>query len=253
MCAIEEAGAEMRASGALTEWFAMCEERVRRVSATVNGALFAELLREGGHKEPDCADIFREGKNNMKHAMQKNIMLCTGAEMYEKLKKSGIGEEIECVEGRSVEELRQKSREHNETLEGQFKEVTTSEKLLEAAWADAELGRMTEPIDITSGIPHDVLLHPRFGVEQLKEDGSKKVTPVDHMSWSPGEPELKQTKKQLKANSINGYTWPQEKMRPDTLDKFISVLKTFVAVVGCLPGLWKVESCVPRGNSIHIA
>ena len=136
---------------------------------------------------------------------------------------------------------------------GQLREDTTSEKLLEAAWADAELGRMTEPIDITSGIPHDVLLHPRFGVEQLKEDGSKKLRPVDHMSWSPGEPEMKQTKKQLKANSINGYTWPQEKMRPDTLDKFINVLKTFVAVVGCLPGLWKVEPCVPRGNSIHTA
>ena len=73
VAAIEEAGAEMRASGALTEWFAMCEERVRRVSATVNGALFAELLREGGHKEPDCADIFREGKNSMKHPMQRNM------------------------------------------------------------------------------------------------------------------------------------------------------------------------------------
>ena len=173
--------------------------------------------------------------------------------MYEKLKKSGIGEEIECAEGRSVEELRQKSKEHNEALVGQLREDTTSEKLLEAVWADAELGRMTEPIDITSGIPHDVLLHPRFGVEQLKEDGSKKLRPVDHMSWSPGEPELKQTKKQLKANSINGYTWPQEKMRPDTLDKFIGVLKTFVAVVGCLPGLWKVESCVSRGISMHAA
>ena len=64
------------------------------------------------------------------------------------------------------------------------------------------------------------------------------------MSWSPGEPEQKRTKRQLKANSINGYTWPQEKMRPDTLDKFIGVLKKSVAVAGCLPGLWKVESCV---------
>ena len=45
VCAIEEAGAEMRASGVLAEWYAMCDERVRRVSATVNGALLAELLR----------------------------------------------------------------------------------------------------------------------------------------------------------------------------------------------------------------
>ena len=69
VAAIEKAGAEMRASGMLDEWFAMCDAKVRRVSESVNGALFAELPREGGHKEPDCADIFREGENTIKHAM----------------------------------------------------------------------------------------------------------------------------------------------------------------------------------------
>ena len=126
--------------------------------------------------------------------------------MYEKLKKTGTGEERECVEGRSVEELHQKNGEHNNTLVGQLREDTTSEKLLEAAWADAELGRMTEPFDIIKSIPHDVLLHPRFGVEQLTEDCSKKLRPVDHMSWGPGELEQNQTKRQFQANSGNGYT-----------------------------------------------
>ena len=46
--AIEEAGAEIRASGALEDWFESCDERVRKVSETVNGVLFSELLREGG-------------------------------------------------------------------------------------------------------------------------------------------------------------------------------------------------------------
>ena len=48
------------------------------------------------------------------------------------------------------------------------------------------------------------------------------------------------SKKELNHGSVNGYTCPQEKMRPDTLDKFIAVLTTFVSTVGCIPGLFKV-------------
>jgi len=114
-------------------------------------------------------------------------------------------------------------------------------KLLEAASADAALGRMTIPVDITNAIPQGVLLHPRFGVEQVKEDGTTKLRPVDHLSWSPGDAEEAPTKKDIKRESVNGYTIPQEKMRPDTLDKFIAVLTSFVMTVGCIPGLFKVS------------
>ena len=70
--------------------------------------------------------------------------------MYEQLTKSGIGEAIECVEeGRSVEELRAKSKTHNEALVKSLREDPCANGLLEAAKADAEIGRMTKPTDIS--------------------------------------------------------------------------------------------------------
>ena len=59
--AIEEAGVQIRASGALEKWFEGSDEKVKDVAETVNGVLLSELLREGGHREPECANIFREG------------------------------------------------------------------------------------------------------------------------------------------------------------------------------------------------
>ena len=103
---------------------------------------------------------------------------------------------------------------------------------------------MTELVGITDEIPQGVLLHPRFGVEQVREDGSIKMRPIDHLSWSPGDEAEAPSKKEIKHESVNGYTVPQEKMRPDTLDKFITVLVSFVATVGCIPGLFKVRIVV---------
>ena len=239
---IEEAGAEIRASGALAEWFRGCDEKVKAVAELVNGLLFSELLHNGGHVDPECAEIFREGVIvSATCGVHATVSICAGAEMYEKLKKSGVGEEVECVEGRPVEDLRAKGKAHNEALIKSLREDVCADKLLEAASADAALGRMTVPVDITNAIPQGVLLHPRFGVEQVKEDGTTKLRPVDHLSWSPGDAEEAPTKKDIKRESVNGYTIPQEKMRPDTLDKFIAVLTSFVMTVGCIPGLFQVS------------
>ena len=59
---IEEAGAEIRESGVLTEWFEGCDEKVKKVTELVNGVLLSELLEKGGHADLECAEIFREGK-----------------------------------------------------------------------------------------------------------------------------------------------------------------------------------------------
>ena len=63
--AIEEAGVQIRASGTLEKWFEGSDQRVKKVSETVNGALLSELLREGGHREPGCANIYREGRKRV--------------------------------------------------------------------------------------------------------------------------------------------------------------------------------------------
>ena len=59
---IQEAGAEIRESGVLTEWFEGCDEKVKKVTEFVNGVLLSELLQQGGHADLECAEIFREGK-----------------------------------------------------------------------------------------------------------------------------------------------------------------------------------------------
>ena len=59
---IEEAGAEIRESGALTKWFEGCDEKIKKITELVNGVLLSELLQQGGHADLECAEIFREGK-----------------------------------------------------------------------------------------------------------------------------------------------------------------------------------------------
>ena len=44
---------------------------------------------------------------------------------------------------------------------------------------------MSRPLPVEKAPLQSILLNPRFGVEQLKEDGSIKVRAVDHLSWSP--------------------------------------------------------------------
>ena len=73
--ATEEAGVQIRASGALEKWFEGCDEKLKKVAETVNGVLLSELLREGGHKEPACANIFREGGSNAKHGTRAAIRI----------------------------------------------------------------------------------------------------------------------------------------------------------------------------------
>ena len=49
---------------------------------------------------------------------------------------------------------------------------------------------MSKPIPVERAPVGKVLLNPRFGVEQTKEDGSIKVRAIDHLSWSPAFPAL---------------------------------------------------------------
>ena len=49
---------------------------------------------------------------------------------------------------------------------------------------------MSKPVSLDMAPLDEVLLNPRFGVEQLKEDGSIKVRAIDHFSWSPAAPVL---------------------------------------------------------------
>ena len=63
-----------------------------------------------------------------------------------------------------------------------------------------------------------MLLHPRFAVEQEKEDGSTAARAIDNMSWGPAAEGERRSKRARKARSSNGFVAPGEKMSHDTVD-----------------------------------
>jgi len=92
--------------------------------------------------------------------------------------------------------------ENNKKLVEGLREDKNASVLLDATKADAEKGRMTEPIEIIDDPPMNVRLVPRFSAEQVRDDGTIKIRPVDHFSWSAHGHHRKDRKK----GSINGHT-----------------------------------------------
>ena len=138
-------------------------------------------------------------------------------------------------------------------------------KLLQLAVDDSKEGRMSVPVSLEMAPLDEVLLNPRFGVEQLKEDGSIKVRAIDHFSWSPaahafgmaseGERLSKKVQPRCpcklvgqcrplqarKEFSVNGHVMPTEKLRHDTLDALALAASMFVDLVGVVPALFKAD------------
>ena len=105
---------------------------------------------------------------------------------------------------------------------------------------------MSVPVPISSCNVDDLLLHPRFGVEQCKPDGSTKVRAVDNLSWAAMGPESgtggsSRCKKARKLMSVNGHTVPAEKMHHDTIDDLAVAMSKFVELTGSVPGLIKAD------------
>ena len=165
--------------------------------------------------------------------------------MIGELHRSGVGEPI-CVDRvKSVEALRAGCKYSNEALLRDLREDRNAEALLKSTREDAAMGRMSNPVPIQKCDTSQILLNPRFGVEQEKDDGRMKIRAIDHLSWSPSTQrrdgmEPRPSKKARKEDSVNGYTAPAEKMSHDTLDVLAPAMCQFVDKVGCVPGLIKV-------------
>ena len=132
-----------------------------------------------------------------------------------------------------------------QVLLNELREDSNAKALLQLTRDDAAKGRMSEPVPVQSTDLSKVLLNPRFGAEKVREDGSKKLRAIDHLSWSPGCASeggavQRPSKKARKEHSVNGHTMASEKMRHDTLDVLAATLRKFVDVVGHVPGLLKV-------------
>jgi hypothetical protein len=134
----------------------------------------------------------------------------------------------------------------NKKLKRTLKEDQHHEKLLGLVKTDWGLDRMTEPVIGASELPSGVLFHPRFAVEQTRTDGSLKYRAVDNLSWA-AEPVKaakdagRSHKFATKLNSVNGHVFPAEKMKHESIDMMVDLLKTHVKKHKKAPHLWKAD------------
>ena len=111
------------------------------------------------------------------HALLMYFVFHSGADMYEMLPCSGIGEATPTDDVKSIEAIRKKRDKSNAALIKSLREDEHAGALLEATEADWIAGRMTEPVLVDEEIPVDVLLHPRFrcGISPCREEQSPGV------------------------------------------------------------------------------
>ena len=61
MWRIRSMAKRMRDSGATSHWFRGSDAITQQVAGCVNGPLFEQLVREAGHVDLDCVEMFRKG------------------------------------------------------------------------------------------------------------------------------------------------------------------------------------------------
>ena len=213
----------MNKSGVWDNWFRSSPQHVKDLCQDdVAGPLLEQLARVTNFRDADAVSLFR-----------------TGAGMLNELEASGLGEPVES-NARPAVALKENCQKSNDELASGLRQDTNAEKLMEITLADVVLGRMTAPVPYNSAEMAHVHLSPRFSVEQEKVDGTKKVRPIDHFSWSGGHGG-RASKHRRKEESVNGYTFPKEKLKTQTLDYLWAAMAIFVQTLGELPCLFKAD------------
>ena len=138
----------LQKNGERDKWFSTASEDTKRLTATVNGPLFEQLLKEAGHPDVKCADLFREGKYaGVRHVSVGvgALHVAPGADLYGDL-PSGVPDdgssEKEWVD---LTELFSENRQDHSALFASLKEDKNAKALHDLTIKDAELGRMTMP------------------------------------------------------------------------------------------------------------
>ena len=224
LVALEAADRRQKASGASERWAGGSRFEG-------NGLLFEHLLRETGYDDVACTDTLREG-----------------AKFLDVLDRCGQGDEVRAASAHDANSLWESRKISNEQLIGSLKEQTevvgantgtVAEALLATTEQEASMGRVAKPrVLVDNEVPDDVLLHPRFGILQEKEDGTVKVRPIDNFSWSRFGFRRGALRK---AHSVNGHTYPVDKVKHQNLDEFTALLQHFQQQTGCQPHLFKTD------------
>ena len=155
------------------------------------------------------------------------------------LPRSGIGRAVEMELAASTDSLRASVEASNKLLLDSLREDEWSDQLYEITLKDARLGRMSYPVEAKHADLKNTLLHPRFGVSQLKEDGTYKVRAVDNFSWSARV--ARDKKKRGIDGSVNAFTVAFEKLTHDSLDVLVAALCEFHSLSDEVPGLVKIN------------
>lgn len=186
--------------GKCESWFQGADARVRAVASTVNGPLLEALARASEFADRACIEYFREGA------------LLLGV-----LPHSGIGENKTFPEPVPVSSSRRGLMDANIQTVAQLREDRHSARLLEAAVEDADAQRMSYPRMVAGSGESEVLLSPRFGVEQGRQAcGNIKIRPVDDLSTS----------------GVNASCQPVERNRHDSMDSLFELTKFLCVSTG---------------------
>ena len=143
----------------------------------------------------------------------------------------------DCVEKEYVTSLRNKISSSNRKLVSSLCESDHSKELLRQAQLDAEKGRMSMPLLVEDAGHLDYLLAPRFGVAQWRTDGTVKLRPIDHFSWSKDG----RGKRKQQLTSVNGAANTADTVKHDTLDDMARAMRVFRDMVKAEPGLYKAD------------
>jgi hypothetical protein len=124
-----------------------------------------------------------------------------------------------------VQELIKGRAAANQKLLSGLKEDPNAEHMLEVCKGECQNGRMSAVVPVERLDLSAVTLSPRFSVEQLREDGTKKVRPIDDFSRS----------------GCNSASVPTEKLAFEGLDVLLATTRALRESMGRPVRFWKSD------------
>ena len=154
-------------SGEREKWFMNASDAIKKLTITVNGPMFEMLIKEAGHPDTKCADLFRDGKclSCVWFALGcGELLVAVGADLYGELPTCGVGARTQNQEWMDMSELFSEHKQDHRALFASLKEDSNAKALHSLTIKDAELGRMTMPCLASECDLENVRTHTCFAV-----------------------------------------------------------------------------------------